>query len=202
MKNHFFKKIQFDEDFRRYKAGEVLEFKAGINLIVGDQGCGKSSVFEAIIKNWGILTVDYDRDSDYIFLDTESMNPRLDESYKAHREFESWREEDKAKADAAVNRFAKGYYEQSHGQIMLPLLLANKKVKNKTIFIDEPEAGLSIRSQYKVLNHYRELSKNNQLIVATHSVIFIKEIGEVLSLEHKKWMSSDEFIESQKIIKQ
>jgi predicted ATPase len=198
MANHFFKKLKFDEDFRCYKAGDEIEFKAGINLIVGEQGCGKSSLFEAIIKNFGILSVDFDPESGYIFLDTESMNPRLDESYKAHREFENWHQEDKAKADAAIDRLAHGYKEQSHGQIMLPLLLANKKLKRKTFFIDEPEAGLSIRSQYKVLNHYKELSKNNQLVIATHSPIFMKEIGEVLSLEHREWMPSDEFIELQK----
>lgn len=200
MENHFFKKIEFNEDFRCYKAGEIIEFKPGINLVVGDQGCGKSSLFDAIIKNFGILTADYDPNSSYVFLDTESMNPRLDESYKAHRNFSNWREEDKAKAEAAIDRFALGFNQQSHGQVMLPLLLA-KKDKRKTFFIDEPEAGLSIRSQYKVLNHYKELAKNNQLIIATHSSIFIQEIGEVLSLENgRKWMSASEFIELQKNI--
>ena len=198
MANYFFKKLKFDEDFRCYKAGDVIEFKAGINLIVGEQGCGKSSLFEAIIKHFGILSVDFDPESGYVFLDTESMNPRLDESYKAHREFENWREEDKAKSEAAIDRFVHEYNEQSHGQVMLPLLLGMKKVKRKTLFIDEPEAGLSIRSQYKVLAHYKELAKDNQLVIATHSPIFMQEIGEVLSLEDRKWMSADGFIDLQK----
>jgi predicted ATPase len=199
MENHFFKKIQFGKDFRCYKKGDLIDFKAGINLLVGEQGCGKSSLFYSII-NWqeSGIAADFDPNSSYLFLDTESMNPRLEESYKAHRNFKSWREDDKAKVESAIDRFALGYNEQSHGQVMLPLLLANKDVKHKTLFFDEPEAGLSIRSQYKVLEHFRKLSKNNQLIIATHSPILIQEVGEVLSLEHRKWMKADEFIELQK----
>ncbi len=200
MANHFFKKLKFNEDFRCYKAGDEIEFKAGINLIVGEQGCGKSSLFEAIIKNWGILTVDYDHDSDYLFFDTESMNPRLEDSFRAHRDFKSVTEFEKAKDESLINRFALELNVKSHGQAMLPLALAHNKAKRKTIFIDEPEAGLSIRSQYKVLAHYKELSKNNQLVIATHSPIFMQEVGQVLSLEHREWMSSEKFIDLQKVI--
>lgn len=200
MANHFFKKLKFNEDFRCYKAGDEIEFNSGINLIVGEQGCGKSSLFEAIIKNWGILTVDYDPNSDYLFFDTESMNPRLEDSFRAHRNFDSVTQFEKAKDQSLIDRFALELNVKSHGQAMLPLALAHKKAKRKTIFIDEPEAGLSIRSQYKVLAHYKELSKNNQLVIATHSPIFMQEVGKVLSLEHRKWMSADEFINLQKVI--
>lgn len=194
-----FKKIKFNNDFRCFKSGDLFEFAEDINLIVGEQGCGKSSLFYSII-NWSEsgISADFDPESSYLFLDTEKMNPRLEESYKAHRKFSHWQDEDKAKANAAIDRLAFDYNEKSHGQVMLPLLLANKNVKNKTLFFDEPEAGLSIRSQYKVLEHFKHLAKKNQLIIATHSPIFIKEIGKVLSLEHKKWMSADEFIELQK----
>lgn len=194
-----FKKVKFNNDFRCYKAGDTIEFTKDITLLVGEQGCGKSSLFYSIMNfHESGISADFDPNSSYLFLDTEKMNPRLEDSYKAHRKFDNWRDDDKAKAEAAVDRFALDYNEQSHGQIMLPLLLANKNVKNKTLFFDEPEAGLSIRSQYKVLEHFKKLSKNNQLVIATHSIVLIKEIGEVYSLEHKKYMSADEFIETQK----
>lgn len=195
----FFRKIKFNKDFRCFKSGDLFEFTEDINLIVGEQGCGKSSLFYSIMNfNESGIGADYDPKSSYLFLDTEKMNPRLEDSYKAHRKFSNWKDEDKAKADAAIDRLAFDYNEKSHGQVMLPLLLANKDAKNKTLFFDEPEAGLSIRSQYKVLEHFRKLAKKNQLVIATHSPIFMKEIGKVLSLEHKKWMSADEFIELQK----
>lgn len=126
------------------------------------------------------------------------MNPRLNDSFKAHRDFEDVTSYENAESESAINKFIGGYKEQSHGQVMLPLLLANKDVKGKTLFFDEPEAGLSIRSQYKVMEHFRKLSKNNQLVIATHSPIFMEEVGEVYSLEHRKIISATDFINWQK----
>lgn len=199
-KNFFFKKITFNEDFRCFKVGEVFEFKPGINLLVGDQGCGKSSMFHVIMK-FGQYNIDaeYDPSSNYTFLDTESMNPRLNDSWSSHREFRGEDEYERAKFEHDRDSLIYDYKYQSHGQIMLPLILAQKKIKGKTILIDEPEAGLSIRSQYKVLEHYKQLAEKNQLIIATHSLVLISEIGEVLSLEDKMWMTSDKFIYTQKI---
>lgn len=194
----FIEKVKFNNDFRCYKAGEIIEFKGGINLIVGEQGCGKSTLFYSIM-NWrdSGISMAYDSDKGYLFLDTETMNPRLNDSFKAHREFEDLKAYQKAEFEFVRDSLIRDDKHKSHGQVMLPLLTSNKDVVDKTIFIDEPEAGLSIRSQYKVLNHYKELSKNNQLVIATHSPILIQGVGEVYSLEHRKWMSADDFIKTQ-----
>lgn len=77
---------------------------------------------------------------------------------------------------------------------MLPMLLSHEKAEKLTFFIDEPESGLSIRSQYLFSEHCKKLAKKNQLIIATHSIVLMLEVGEVLSLEHKKWMPAPEFI--------
>ncbi len=43
------KSITFNEDYRKcFKKGEKLTFIPGVNLLVGDQGTGKSSVFAAL----------------------------------------------------------------------------------------------------------------------------------------------------------
>lgn len=197
--NHFIFKLGFQREFRCFKKGELFEFKPGLNLIVGDQGCGKSSLFFSIM-NWGEsgIAMDYDTESNYSFLDTESMNPRVKDSFD-HNKHNSVEQYDKALFDHSINRnFV--YGEMSHGEVILPLVMSLKE-KGKTIFIDEPEAGLSIKSQHKILDYFQNLAKDNQLIIATHSLILIESVKEVLSLEHKKWMTSEEFIESQKLIK-
>ncbi len=195
---YFIKKMRFDKDFRCFKKGEIIEFKPGINLLVGDQGRGKSTVFYSIM-NWqeAGIAMNYDPSSSYSFMDTETMNPRLTDAFKAHKKFERIADYDKSQLDYAINKLVGGLDEKSHGEVMLPLLLCAKE-KGKTYFIDEPEAGLSIRSQYKLFNHFKKTAKHNQLFIATHSIILMQEIGEVLSLEHKKWMPAAEFIESQK----
>lgn len=202
-KNYIFGKILFQEDFRCFKSKETIEFRPGLNVIVGDQGCGKSSLFYSIL-NWkeSKIAMHYDSSliNDFSFLDTESMNPRLENAFKAGgKEYKTIEGYDSAKLEHFINKLSK-YDEQSHGEVMLPLILASKSSKEgcKTFFFDEPEAGLSLRSQNKILKHLKELAKNNQVFIATHSLIIIQQTKEVLSLEHKKWMTSKEFIKSQK----
>jgi len=89
---------------------------------------------------------------------------------------------------------------QSHGQSIFPLIAkGTENAKGGVVIIDEPETALSVRSQNKVANILFELSKQNQVIVATHSPIIMSLCDEVLSLEHRKWMKREEFIETQKI---
>lgn len=189
------------KDFRCFKKGDVFDFRPGLNLMVGDQGCGKSSLFYSIL-NWqeSGIAMDYVKDKGFRFLDTENMNPRLDGSFKAHKEFDSPDAFDSAKLESAIDRMVNDWDGQSHGQVMLPLILASKD-KGVTFFIDEPEAGLSIRSQYTVLDHFKKVAKHSQLVVATHSLVLIESAKEVLSLEHKKWMSPAEFLKTQRTAK-
>jgi predicted ATPase len=199
----FIKAIKFNRKFRSYSEGQLIEFKSGLNIIVGDQGCGKSSLFYSII-NWEESGISMARDGsvlpEYRFMDTESMNPRLKDSFEAHRKFEDFGSlggYQKAELDSAIFRFETGINQQSHGEVILPLILSSTE-KGLTYFVDEPEAGLSIRSQYKIAEHFKELAKYSQLFVATHSLVLMETAKKVLSLEHKRWMPTQEFIESQK----
>lgn len=89
---------------------------------------------------------------------------------------------------------------QSHGQSIFPLIRkATEGVKNSVILLDEPETALSIRSQHKIAKILIDLAQHNQIIVATHSPIIMAIADEVLSLEHRKWMKREEFVETQTI---
>lgn len=68
-------------DFIPFKQGERFEFIKGINLFVGDQGCGKTTLLHLLMQH----TNDYKSvvevkqnpfKGDYLFLDTEKHNPR------------------------------------------------------------------------------------------------------------------------------
>ena len=194
---HFIKKILFNKEFRSYDAERLLEFRPGINLIVGDQGCGKSSLFYAIM-NWqeSGIAMDYDPKSSYRFMDTEFMNPRLSFQDKYHRGM-SVKEYDSAKYEHVKNQLIHDLTRQSHGESLLPMVLGSTE-GGVTYFIDEPESGMSIRSQYKILEHFRNMSEHSQLIIATHSQVLINGVDEVLSLEHFRWMSPEEFINTQR----
>lgn len=75
-------KITFEQSLIPYKEGEYFEFKEGINLLVGDQGAGKSTLMEAIRKEAtdfkDHVKVVWDEGyEEYIFLDCEQHNPRV-----------------------------------------------------------------------------------------------------------------------------
>lgn len=101
------------------------------------------------------------------------------------------------------NKDPNSFYQhrmKSHGQTILPLLESMLQFKNRLVLLDEPETSLSILSQYKVLEIFDRMVKenNSQLIIATHSPIFLESQSEVLNIQSKKWMSSKEYLDSMK----
>jgi predicted ATPase len=84
----------------------------------------------------------------------------------------------------------------SHGEAMLPLILTSKNFKNTILFVDEPEAGISLSNQKKIFNTLQLISKKNncQVIVTTHSYVIIKNIEQVFCMVKKKWLSSKDYL--------
>ena len=174
------KKVKFKETFNCFKKNKTFKFKEGVNLLVGEQGSGKSSLLQAI-TSLNILSFDFDGDNQYKFLDLEKHNPRkkseyVDNAFDVHSRF------------------------MSHGESNNLLLGEIKKAKNIMILLDEPDSNLSIRSCHKLIKLFNDTVKRKcQIIAAVHNPIIINAYPEVLSLEHNKWMSSKNFINSHKI---
>jgi Predicted ATPase len=67
----------------------------------------------------------------------------------------------------------KSLHEQSHGESFLALLM-HRLYGNGLYIFDEPEAALSINSQFKMLVRMKKLvDKNSQFIIATHSPVLL-----------------------------
>jgi len=163
-----------------------------INLFVGNQGCGKSTILQLLQKNHKDIEITL---SDYVkkngattfYFDSERDNPRI----KDPELFTKPNGENIGIgfAGAMMSRF------QSHGEILEkyiinPLL----KAKDCIIFLDEPESGLSITNQFKLIKTIKKAAKNNcQIFMATHCYPLILEFN-VISLEHSELMTGKEFI--------
>lgn len=256
----FIKNCEIIADIVPFKTGEKFEFKPGINLLVGDQGCGKSTMINMLMHNFvkeidvkgltrglnhvvddkvvnkfkGKRTIkgefaDFSKSETQggyhtVYFDTERQNPRIlgfNNGSRGEiallREFLNFGAEFMSDATyEEMQKIAPMYAQhmksfandtavgqsviKSHGQVILPMLKQIQEAKDAVIFLDEPETSLSIKSQHTLINtFYQCLSQNCQLIIATHSQIFISEVSEVLSLEHRKWMSSSEFLATQTI---
>jgi predicted ATPase len=161
-----------------------IDFRDGFNVIVGENGSGKSTLLHLLTDDnkdlKKIKKLDYTQGTNFRFLDTEKHNPRM-----------------KHDLDNSVNigfdiasRFA------SHGEAMLPLILASKQFNDVVLFVDEPEAGISLSNQKKIFDTLEQISKKNncQVIVTTHSYVIINNIEYVFCMVKKKWMLSKDYL--------
>jgi predicted ATPase len=87
----------------------------------------------------------------------------------------------------------------SHGEVLENLIITPLlKAKNCVIMLDEPESGLSLKNQFKLINLINLAVKNKcQLFIATHCYPLIESF-DVFSIEHKMKMPGSEFIQKNK----
>lgn len=157
-----------------------LKFKEGLNVIVGDNGSGKSSLLELITMGPNKLgSISIAPGTEYRFLDTERMNPRIKSSF----------------ADSKYIAFDLACRFRSHGESMLPLIMGAKDFKNILLLIDEPDAGISLKAQLKVLKIMEDAVKNGcQVVLTTHSYVIIKSVPEVFCMDTRTWMPSTTYL--------
>jgi len=183
-------KLTCIEDYICFFKGEYFDLKP-ITLLVGDQGCGKSTLLSALHglaqnKNENCFKLEKSgKIKDCVYLDLESGNPAIQQGNP---------NDSNDMISKMLSRL------ESHGETLLPILQYLENFSDKIILIDEPETALSLRSQYKMIEIFKEcLERNCQVIIATHNLEFIKEFPDnILSLEHMRYVTPDEFIKLEK----
>jgi len=183
--------LRFKKDFRCWKSGDKVEFLPGINLIVGDQGTGKSSLIAAIAAACNAKQFHYP-------LGLENKVEILaGRSVAGGFDFER----DNPRVQSVFNdniHFHISTKLSSHGETNIAILKSLTQQRDKVIFLDGPDVGLSIRSVTKVVTMFKEARINNcQIIAAIHHPFLMKAFPDVYSCEHRKWMNSDQFIATQ-----
>lgn len=187
-----------EENFHNYiyiplfKRGLNIEFKNDINLIVGDNGTGKTQLFKIIkdklnnkVHRFPIdCSIDFDEETEILVFDL--VNGLIKDIVKPNLMGDS-------KQFNEDSLLILNYTDKSHGENVKAILDFAKEFKNKTIFLDEPESGLSIKSQIKLIGDIKELSKHNQLFIITHSKFLIDAFEEVYYFDEHKWLSKDKF---------
>lgn len=179
----YLKKINVIKEFRGIKPF-TLELNDGINIIVGENGIGKSSLLSLITNETYRNYVKFDvlPNTTFRAFDTEKDNPRI-----------------KTDINTMINlAFSLNARFVSHGEAMLPLIKTIKDFNDCLIVIDEPEAGLSISNQRKILKVFNDsITKNNcQIILTTHSYVIIENSEQVFSMDNKKWIKSNEYLKN------
>lgn len=176
------KSLTFIKDWRCFKDGDQFKFHPSVNLLVGDQGCGKSSLLETIkdagSKNKHKRAVAItDKECMSLFFDFEKGNPRTLAYF----------------GDDIMGQVAMMF--KSHGEAVNGILSGLDKAVDGIAMLDEPDSALSIRSCMKLVSTFKNLEQRGmQVIAAVHNPVVIEAFNEVYSLEHRRWLPSSEFI--------
>jgi len=186
--------LQAKDDWRCFKKDELIAFAPGVNLIVGDQGTGKSSLIQALravastkkfkdeaAKHWSV-DADFCRIASFDF---EKDNFRTLSYF-----------------DDKAMHFQLASMWRSHGEMVLAMLEGLLQIKHddaKMLYVlDEPDMALCVRSIRRLAKIFKELAeRGDQVVAAVHNPFLIWSQPEVYSVEHRKWMTSKEFIQSQ-----
>lgn len=180
------KTVAFLKDYRCFKPLDAFSFRPGVNLLVGEQGCGKSTILAHI---YGRPPVFFDNKDKGVSVVLSSGG------YVAYFDFEK----DNLRT---LTYFKEGMIDtqlqmmwSSHGQSVNAVLSGIKRLKDALVLFDEPDMALSIRSCHKLAKLLKEAAENGcQVIASVHNPIVIAAFPEVLSVEHRRWMPSAEFI--------
>lgn len=189
----YVKSVEIKND--EYNGVDVLKkgFKfdcSDVNLFVGDQGTGKSTLMKLLQSDDKGLEIVVDGEVKSYYFDTEKDNPRLKnpELYTTP----SGRDVGIGYIGAFLTRI------RSHGEVLRDMVLEPLfEAKDCVILIDEPESGMSLKSQYRLLDGIEEAVKNGcQIFLATHCYPIIERYN-VISLDNWKPMSGKDYIKKQ-----
>ena len=171
--------ITFTEKWRCFEDGDTVAFVPGVNLLVGDQGCGKSSLLKAI-QEGGSPTKSRKGPQVQIqcttchskFFDFEKDNPRIQASF------------------GSDVRAQVGAMFSSHGETNRAILKCLDDVKaGELVMMDEPDTALSLRSCKMLVQKFVTLAERGaQIIAAVHNPWVIQKFDSVFSLEYREWI--------------
>lgn len=190
-----FGSLVFRCEHRGFERGQEFSFRPGVNLLVGEQGSGKSSLIEVVR---GLVSQRRHQREDaqrVIHVTAAQRVPVLAFCFeKDNRRTLSYFEDDIGFQVAAM--------KSSHGETVNAMMdgfarQADESGRPSVWLLDEPDASLSIRSAHRLVATFAQMARaGHQIIASVHNPIVIASAREVLSLEHRRWMPSTEFIDS------
>jgi predicted ATPase len=187
----YIKSVEILEKEYNLKKGKVIEMKP-ITLLIGEQGCGKSSLLEFMLKNDKnfvdiVMSDDFTGGVNSFFFDTEKMNPRI--SSLDNYSTPSGNSRGIGVAAALFSHF------QSHGETLREFTVNRvHEAKDSVMLLDEPEAALSIKNQYLLAERILNNKNNVQFVIATHCVPLFEIVGYAYDLEHYKWVTFKDYM--------
>lgn len=182
-------RLTFKKEYRCFRQGTSIEFKPTINLLVGDQGSGKSTIFHAIVtmdkkQQNEIVDIVAIKGQFYAF-DFEKSNHRMQSHFSEKMDY----------------GFQTGIRFISHGEYQRHIFKALETAQDAVILMDEPDTAMSPRSCYRLNQLFQNLVEKQgcQIIAMCHNPLIFSSQTEVFNMETMSWMPPNQYMESHKI---
>ena len=199
--NQFIRSVKLNRDkienFNKYpfnlpiiKNLDKIEFHPNVTFIVGENGCGKSTILEAIAVSYGFNPEGGTKNFNFSTKETHSClydfitivkgvkKPRDGFFLRAESFYNVATNIDELNLENSYG--GKSLHKRSHGEAFFSLIM-NKFTGNSLYILDEPEAALSPTRQMSLISRIDELVKQgSQFIIATHSPILMAYPNSVI----------------------
>lgn len=202
-----------------FKKDLEIEFKDNLTIIVGDNGCGKTSLIKNLIFPYKELNHWFSEDKEkhnqevvqkyiedkvrkltfskfpqYIIIEKEIHKTSFLDTISKNIQEKAFQK--KSIMNDTLLMF--NMQEASNDENSLDFFESLTNIENSLIVLDEPETSLSIKSQLKVSKLIKELSTKNQIVLITHSEYLMRMSNKVYDFEQKKYLDTEQYIKSQK----
>lgn len=176
------------------RGAKSIAFQGNVTFFVGENGSGKSTMLEAIAYQCGFNTAGGGRNNVYEVDASDSSlgnyirlswMPKITNGFFLRAEtFYQFASHIDQMPESLKYYGGRSLHAQSHGEAFLSLF-RHRFGKRAIYLLDEPEAALSPARQLALLRIMKDLEKEAQFIVATHSPILLGyPDAQILNFDH------------------
>lgn len=190
--------LAFTKDYRCFKKKHCIFFMSGVNLLVGENGCGKSTILSAIAAH--AKSKAFWKKDERILIDSTRLIVDGPRKLFCH-DFIQDNPQTSAGFDMMGNipmEMAIGHMRLSHGQSTNAIISMIEKGKDMYMVLDEPDSGLSPKNAVRLAQAMKNAASNGcQIIASVHNPWVIEFFNMVFNVEDNSWMKASEYLKKQ-----